>query len=60
MQVRLARVICERYPAIEQTRFVASGTEATLGAVRCAQGPQASLTGCSAGRRQLGAWSARQ
>jgi glutamate-1-semialdehyde 2,1-aminomutase len=37
-EVRLAEAICERVPSVEQVRLVASGTEATMSAVRVARG----------------------
>lgn len=36
-EVRLARMICEAFPAVEQLRLVNSGTEATMSAVRLAR-----------------------
>lgn len=36
-QVRLARMLCERVPSLQQVRFTNSGTEATLNAVRAAR-----------------------
>jgi glutamate-1-semialdehyde 2,1-aminomutase len=38
LETELARRICERVPACEQVRFVSSGTEATMSAVRLARG----------------------
>ena len=37
-ETELARRICERVPACERVRFVCSGTEATMSAVRLARG----------------------
>ena len=37
-EVLLAEVICERVPSVEMVRLVASGTEATMSAVRVARG----------------------
>jgi glutamate-1-semialdehyde 2,1-aminomutase len=37
-EVLLAEAICERVPSVEQVRLVASGTEATMSAVRVARG----------------------
>jgi glutamate-1-semialdehyde 2,1-aminomutase len=36
-QVRLAGLLCERIPSVESVRFVNSGTEATLNAIRVAR-----------------------
>lgn len=36
-QIRLAELIAERVPSIEQMRFTSSGTEGTLMALRCAR-----------------------
>ncbi len=36
-QVRLASLICERVPSVEQLRFTNSGTEATMQAIRAAR-----------------------
>lgn len=36
-EMRLARMICEAFPAVEQVRLVNSGTEATMSAVRLAR-----------------------
>ena len=36
-QIRLARLICERTPSIEQVRFTNSGSEATMNALRAAR-----------------------
>ena len=36
-EVRLAEVVCRRMPSIEMVRFVSSGTEATMAAVRVAR-----------------------
>jgi len=37
-EVRLAERLCERVPGMEQVRFVSSGTEATMSAIRVARG----------------------
>ena len=37
-EVKLAELICERLPSIEQVRLVSSGTEATMSAIRLARG----------------------
>lgn len=37
-ETELARMICERVPACERVRFVSSGTEATMSAIRLARG----------------------
>jgi len=37
VQTRLAQVLCERIPSLEQVRFCNSGTEATMGAIRAAK-----------------------
>jgi len=37
-ETQLARMICERVPACERVRFVSSGTEATMSAIRLARG----------------------
>ncbi|NQU09692.1 glutamate-1-semialdehyde 2,1-aminomutase, partial [bacterium] len=37
-EVRLAQLVCARFPSIEQVRFVNSGTEATMSAIRLARG----------------------
>ena len=36
-QVRLAGILCDRIPSVESVRFVNSGTEATLNAIRAAR-----------------------
>ena len=36
-QIRLAKLICERTPSIEQVRFTNSGSEATMNALRAAR-----------------------
>src|SRR2546428_755371 len=36
-EVRLAEVVCRRMPSVEMVRFVSSGTEATMAAVRVAR-----------------------
>lgn len=38
LEVKLAREIIALYPGIEMTRFVSTGTEATMGALRAARG----------------------
>jgi len=38
LETELARKICERVPACERVRFVSSGTEATMSAIRLARG----------------------
>ncbi len=38
LEVKLAREISALYPCIEMTRFVSTGTEATMGALRAARG----------------------
>jgi glutamate-1-semialdehyde 2,1-aminomutase len=38
LETELARRICERVPACERVRFVSSGTEATMSAIRLARG----------------------
>ena len=37
-ETELARMICDRVPACERVRFVSSGTEATMSAIRLARG----------------------
>ena len=37
-EVRLAQLVCEAFPSIEKVRFVNSGTEATMSAIRLARG----------------------
>jgi glutamate-1-semialdehyde 2,1-aminomutase len=37
-ETELARMVCERVPACERVRFVSSGTEATMSAIRLARG----------------------
>ncbi len=37
-EVKLAELICQRLPSIEQVRLVSSGTEATMSAIRLARG----------------------
>lgn len=37
-EVRLAELVCERVPSVELVRFVNSGTEATMSALRVARG----------------------
>ncbi len=37
-EVELAEAVVERYPGLEQVRFVSSGTEATMSAIRLARG----------------------
>ncbi len=38
VEIELARLVCELVPSIEKVRFVNSGTEATMSAVRLARG----------------------
>ena len=37
-EVRLAQLVCEAFPSIQKIRFVNSGTEATMSAIRLARG----------------------
>jgi glutamate-1-semialdehyde 2,1-aminomutase len=37
-EVRLAELVCDRVPSVELVRFVSSGTEATMSAIRVARG----------------------
>ncbi len=37
-EIRLAQLVCEAYPSIQKIRFVNSGTEATMSAIRLARG----------------------
>jgi glutamate-1-semialdehyde 2,1-aminomutase len=37
LEVELARLVCQAVPSVEQVRFVSSGTEATMSAVRLAR-----------------------
>jgi glutamate-1-semialdehyde 2,1-aminomutase len=37
-EIRLAQLVCEGFPSIEKVRFVNSGTEATMSAIRLARG----------------------
>jgi glutamate-1-semialdehyde 2,1-aminomutase len=37
-EVRLAELVCDRVPSVERVRFVSSGTEATMSAIRVARG----------------------
>jgi glutamate-1-semialdehyde 2,1-aminomutase len=37
-EVKLARIVCEGFPSIQKVRFVNSGTEATMSAIRLARG----------------------
>lgn len=37
-EIRLARLICEAFPSIDQVRLVSSGTEAVMSAIRVARG----------------------
>jgi len=37
-EVRLAQLVCEAFPSIQKVRFVNSGTEATMSAIRLARG----------------------
>ncbi len=36
-QIELAKLICERFPSVEMVRFMNSGTEATMNAIRLAR-----------------------
>ncbi|HEV8453690.1 MAG TPA: aspartate aminotransferase family protein [Gemmatimonadales bacterium] len=36
-QLRLAKLLCERIPSVEQARFTSSGTEASMNAIRAAR-----------------------
>jgi glutamate-1-semialdehyde 2,1-aminomutase len=38
MEVELSHRICDYYPSIDMVRFVSTGTEATMGAIRTARG----------------------
>jgi len=38
LETELARMICERVPSCDRVRFVSSGTEATMSAIRLARG----------------------
>lgn len=38
LEVQLAEEVCRAFPSIEKVRFVSSGTEAVMGAVRAARG----------------------
>src|SRR5262249_38939974 len=38
LEVRLAEEVCKAVPSIQKVRFVSSGTEAVMGAVRAARG----------------------
>ncbi len=38
VETRLAELVCEMVPSMEQVRFVSSGTEATMSAIRLARG----------------------
>lgn len=38
LEVELAELVCQLLPSIEQVRFVSSGTEATMSAIRLARG----------------------
>jgi len=38
LEIRLAKLVCEAYPSIQKVRFVNSGTEATMSAIRLARG----------------------
>ena len=38
LEIRLAQLVCEAYPSIQKLRFVNSGTEATMSAIRLARG----------------------
>jgi glutamate-1-semialdehyde 2,1-aminomutase len=48
-QVRLARMLCDRYPALQRVRFTNSGTEASLLALRIAR--------AATGRRRIVAFT---
>ena len=37
-EVEIAEMVCERFPSIEKVRFVSSGTEAAMSAIRLARG----------------------
>jgi glutamate-1-semialdehyde 2,1-aminomutase len=37
-EIRLAQLVCESFPSIQKVRFVNSGTEATMSAIRVARG----------------------
>ena len=37
-EIRLAQLVCEAFPSIQKVRFVSSGTEATMSAIRLARG----------------------
>ena len=37
-EIRLAELVCEAFPSIQKVRFVNSGTEATMSAIRLARG----------------------
>jgi glutamate-1-semialdehyde 2,1-aminomutase len=37
-EIRLAQLVCESFPSIQKVRFVNSGTEATMSAIRLARG----------------------
>ncbi len=37
-EIRLAQLVCEAFPSIQKVRFVNSGTEATMSAIRLARG----------------------
>jgi glutamate-1-semialdehyde 2,1-aminomutase len=37
-EIQLAQLVCQAYPAIQKIRFVNSGTEATMSAIRLARG----------------------
>lgn len=38
LEVQLAKMVCRAFPSIEMVRFVCSGTEATMSAIRVARG----------------------
>ncbi|MCB1197258.1 MAG: glutamate-1-semialdehyde 2,1-aminomutase [Deltaproteobacteria bacterium] len=38
LEIELAKLICDRVPSVEMVRFVSSGTEATMSAIRLARG----------------------
>src|SRR5207247_3194361 len=37
-EIRLAQLVCEAFPSIKKVRFMNSGTEATMSAIRLARG----------------------
>ncbi len=38
LEIKLAQLVCEAFPSIQEVRFVNSGTEATMSAIRLARG----------------------